>query len=50
MDIEVTDDWPCNPTEEQMIRQHVNLVSEENRLLPDEVARSGDLLNVDSTG
>ncbi|MEE5046318.1 hypothetical protein V2J81_23450 [Pseudomonas alliivorans] len=39
MDIEFADDWPYNPTEEEMIRQHAHLVSEENRLLRDEVAR-----------
>ncbi|AVI85584.1 MULTISPECIES: hypothetical protein [Pseudomonas syringae group] len=39
MDIDVADDWPYNPTEEQMIRQHAHLINEENRLLRDEVAR-----------
>ncbi|MBM1207292.1 MULTISPECIES: hypothetical protein [Pseudomonas syringae group] len=39
MSIEFADDWPYNPTEEQMIRQHAHLVNEENRLLRDEVAR-----------
>ncbi|MBP0943298.1 hypothetical protein V2K16_24290 [Pseudomonas alliivorans] len=39
MDIDTLDDWPYNPTEEQMIRQHAHLVSEENRLLRDEVSR-----------
>lgn len=39
MYIEIADDWPYNPTEEEMIRQHAHLVSEENRLLSAEVAR-----------
>ncbi|AHG41149.1 hypothetical protein N018_13420 [Pseudomonas syringae CC1557] len=39
MNIDYAEDWPFCPTEEQMLKQHAHLVSEENRLLRDEVDR-----------
>ncbi|WP_346399048.1 hypothetical protein [Pseudomonas syringae] len=39
MNIDYAEDWPFCPTEDQMIKQQVHLVSEENRLLRDEVDR-----------
>ncbi|AAY37799.1 hypothetical protein [Pseudomonas syringae] len=39
MNIDYAEDWPLCPTEEQMLKQHAHLVSEENRLLRDEVDR-----------
>ncbi len=39
MNVDYAEDWPFCPTEEQMLKQHGHLVSEENRLLRDEVDR-----------
>ncbi|MCA5967434.1 hypothetical protein [Pseudomonas sp. P129] len=39
MNIDYAEDWPLCPTEDQMMKQQVHLVSEENRLLRDEVDR-----------
>jgi regulator of replication initiation timing len=39
MDIDFADDWLGSPTDEQMLRQHAHLVTEENLLLRIEVNR-----------
>lgn len=33
------DDWPDCPTTEQMQRQHIHLIEEENRLIQEELSR-----------
>ncbi|KWS99793.1 MULTISPECIES: hypothetical protein [Pseudomonas syringae group] len=39
MNVDNAEDWPFCPTDEQMLKQHAHLVSEENRLLGDEVSQ-----------
>lgn len=39
MDIDFADDWLGSPTDEQMLRQHAHLVTEENLLLRIEINR-----------
>lgn len=39
MNIDYAEDWPFCSTEEQMLKQHKHSVSEEHRLLRDEVDR-----------